>query len=303
MTDSDARRAETDGRRDGHKGGYPEDRERDRAYPGPKQPRADAPGAPPVPMPFYPPLGEMYPLEGMYPPGGMHPMGQPYPMGRPMYPEGMYPMGEMHPMGPMFPMGQMLYTEEMFPMGAPGYGPLYMWPLQQGQFPPPGGPAGPQGPAQAVPGLDEVLAALHRAHVSLSLQCAVASLGQYIPEMRRLPGYEELHRENYEVAYHLTTAIGSARRILAGARDPGYFAKLISCQRAAYEHQERAAAAFQRLAAAAPAQLRPTVQRLGGYIQATTREIRRAIALTTAALGPRTINQLQEWAEGTGREQ
>lgn len=160
-----------------------------------------------------------------------------------------------------------------------------------------GAPVGYPMLARAVPTIDDILISLQRAHTDLALQCATASLGHFVPAIRRLAGFEELHRQNYEVAYHLTTAIGSARRILAGARDPGYFALLVSCQREAREHQEKAAAAYRRLAEAAPAEVRPLIQRMGGHIQATSGHLQRSIGLSTAALGRETIADLQRWTE------
>lgn len=155
---------------------------------------------------------------------------------------------------------------------------------------------------RSLPLVDDMLVTMDRAHNELALQCAVASLGHYIPAMRRLPGFEELHKENYEVSYHLTTAIGASRRILSGSREPGYFALLVSCQREAEEHQRKAVAAFRRLAAAAPAELAPVVQRLGGHMQATSGRIQRAIGLSLAALGPAPVAALVRWTEGTRQD-
>lgn len=154
---------------------------------------------------------------------------------------------------------------------------------------------------RAVPTVDDILMSLQRAQHDLSLQCAVASLGRFIPDLRGRPGYADLHRENYEVSYHLTTAMGAARRILAGSRDPGYFALLVTCQRAAQEHQQRAIAAYRRMTGAVPAaaaaELRPLLQRLGGHLQATAGHLERGMGLTTAALGPETITRLVRWTE------
>jgi hypothetical protein len=152
-----------------------------------------------------------------------------------------------------------------------------------------------------VPSMDDILAALTRAYDDLTLQCAIASLGRYIPAMAGLPGFDELHKQNYEVSYHLTTAIGSAGRILSGVQEPGYFALVITCERAAREHQQKAIEAFRKLADAAPADLRPLLQRLHGHIQATMGHIQRALGLTTAAFGPESIAQLLEWSRRVER--
>ncbi len=154
---------------------------------------------------------------------------------------------------------------------------------------------------RSVPTMDDILRSLQQAHSTLTQQCATSSLGHYVPAMRSLPGFEQLHRQNYEVSYHLTTAIGAARRILAGDREPGYFALVVSCQREAQEHQRRAEAAFRRMSQAAPERLRPLVQRIGGYIQATAGHIQRSVGLSVAALGPQAINALVRWTESTGR--
>lgn len=171
-----------------------------------------------------------------------------------------------------------------------------VWPNPMPSFWSVGAPVGVPVLVQTVPSMDDILAALTEAYDDLTLQCAVASLGHYIPAMARLPGFEELHRQNYEVSYHLTTAIGSARRILAGSREPGYFALVVTCERAAREHQQRAMEAFRRLSAAAPADLRPLLQRLHGHHQATMGHIQRAAGITTAAFGPGTMAQLIQWS-------
>lgn len=162
-----------------------------------------------------------------------------------------------------------------------------------------GAPVGVPVLARSVPTMDDILAALQRAQANLAHQCAVASLGHFVPAMRGLPGFAELHKENYGVSYHLTTAIGAAEKILAGAREPGYFALVVTCQREAGEHQRKALQAFRQLAAAAPAGIRPLVQRLGGHMQATTGHIQRAAGLSVTALGPEVIRELVEWTEAT----
>lgn len=155
---------------------------------------------------------------------------------------------------------------------------------------------------RAVPTMDDILVSLHRAFDDLTLQCAVASLGHFIPQMRCLEGFEALHRENYEVSYHLATAIGAARHITAGSREPGYFALVVACQREAHEHQRKATAAYRRMAAAAPPSLLPLMQRLGGHIQATAGHVQRSIGLSVASLGPEQIAQLVRWTESAERD-
>jgi hypothetical protein len=176
-----------------------------------------------------------------------------------------------------------------------------MWSNPMPSFWSVGAPVGAPVLVQTVPSMDDILAALTEAYGDLTLQCAVASLGHYVPAMTGLPGLEELHRQNYEVSYHLTTAIGSARRILAGSREPGYFALVITCERAAREHQQKAQEAFRKLSEAAPADLRALLQRLHGHIQATMGHIQRALGLTTAAFGPESMDQLLEWSRQVER--
>lgn len=147
--------------------------------------------------------------------------------------------------------------------------------------------------------MDDILAALTEAYSNLTLHCGVSSLMHYVPALRRRPGFKELHRENYEISYHLTTAIGSARLILGGSREPGYFALVVNCEREALEHQQRAMAAFRRLAEGAPAEVRPLLEQLQGLLQATMGSIQRAIGITTAVFGPETMARLVEWSRQT----
>jgi hypothetical protein len=148
----------------------------------------------------------------------------------------------------------------------------------------------------ALPSVEGMIGALTAAVDQLTLQCADASVGHYIPEMARLPGFEKLHTENVWVSYHLITAIGAARRISAGSREPGYYALLVSCEREARKHQRQAMEALGRMAAAAPAGLGPLLQRLSGLTFSTMGQIDRATGLTVALLGPERIAGLMEWA-------
>lgn len=159
-----------------------------------------------------------------------------------------------------------------------------------------GAPVGIGPLVRSVTTMDEIFTALQRTYSELTLQCAVASLGHYVPAMRGLPGFEQVHRQNYEVSYHLTTGLGAARRILAGAREPGYFALVVACQQAAREHQNRAMQALRQMAAAAPADLAPLLQRLSGHMQATAGHLQRTAGLTQAALGQDVVQRLLAWS-------
>lgn len=70
--------------------------------------------------------------------------------------------------------------------------------------------------------------------------------------MTEVPGFEQLDEENYEVAYHLATAIGAAERLLAGSREPGHIALLASCMAEVREHQRKVMEAYSRLSRSAP---------------------------------------------------
>lgn len=168
-------------------------------------------------------------------------------------------------------------------------------------------PPGPAAPGPAAPGLpmpmqavSQVLNALVQTHNNLALLCAAASLATYIPEARNLPGLSALHRANYEAAYHLTTAIGSARMILSGAPQPGYYALLYNCQREVWEAMQNAMDAYDQLSQATPQNLRPWAQQVGGLLQATIGSLQRAVSLTTAALGPQGVQQLQQFIQQAG---
>ncbi len=149
----------------------------------------------------------------------------------------------------------------------------------------------------AWPYIPEILRSLERAYDALAAQCAVASLGYVIPAMRELPGFEKVHEENYEVSYHLTTAIGSARQILMGYPEPGYFALIVSCIHEACKHQQMAMEALERMAEAAPEEIRPLIQRLRGLMQATSGHLQRARGLVRAAYGPEAMRQLRQRIE------
>lgn len=152
--------------------------------------------------------------------------------------------------------------------------------------------------------VNEILNALYSAYNDLTLQCAVASAGLYIPEMKRLPGFAEIHKENYAVSYHLTTAIGAARQILSGAREPSYFALLVTCERKTRTHQQRAREAWQKMTEAEmPQSIRPYLQQIGGRLQGTSGFLQRAIGLTNSALGQETVQRLMEMSrEARGEE-
>lgn len=156
-------------------------------------------------------------------------------------------------------------------------------------------------PAQAV---NEILNALYSAYNNLTLQCAAASIGHYIPEMKRLPGFEAIHQANYEATYHLTTAIGAGRMVMAGAREPGYFALLVTCERKTREYQQKAREAWQQMTEGeVPQAARPYLEQVGGRIKATSGHLQRAIAMTNATLGQQAVQrlmQLSQEARGEG---
>jgi hypothetical protein len=144
------------------------------------------------------------------------------------------------------------------------------------------------------PPATEILTALMRAHHDLALLCAAATRANYMPEVRRLPGLQALHKANYEAAYHLTSAIGAAHMIMAGAREPSYYAVLVNCQRKAAEALQRAADAHRQMAAAIGQAHRPLGQQIGGHIQGALGNLQRAYGITTAVLGQETIQRLME---------
>lgn len=156
-------------------------------------------------------------------------------------------------------------------------------------------PIQPQAAARLLNTLRPILSALRVTRENVTTQCAVASLGHYIPGMADLPGFEQIHAENYEVAYHLTTAIGAAERLLAGSREPGYIALLASCMTEVWEHQRKVMEGYSRLSRSAPAQLAPLIRRIGGLVQATTGTTERAMGLAVAAVGRETLQRLAEW--------
>lgn len=156
-------------------------------------------------------------------------------------------------------------------------------------------PIQPQAAARLLNTLTPILSALQATRQNVTAQCAVSSLGHYIPGMSELPGFEQIHEENYEVAYHLTTAIGAAERLLAGSREPGYIALLASCMTEVREHQRKVMEGYSRLSRSAPGQLAPLVRRLGGLVQATTGTTERAIGLAVSAVGRETLQRLAEW--------
>lgn len=158
-------------------------------------------------------------------------------------------------------------------------------------------PALPVAPAHAAPYLGRVTERLMAAHHSLELQCADASLGHFIPSVATLPGFRTLHRENYEVSYHLVTALGSLRRLLAGEWHPGFLALLVACQEAAAHHQARAAEAWGRMMAAAPRDpaVRGLLERLGGFLDLTAGHIAAARGITESLLGAATVQSLTAW--------
>lgn len=148
------------------------------------------------------------------------------------------------------------------------------------------------------PVVNEILNALYGAYNDLTLQCAVASIGHYIPEMKRLPGFEAIHKANYETAYHLTTAIGAARMIMAGAREPGYFALLVTCERKSREYQQKAREAWQQMTEGdVPQAVRPYLEQIGGRIKATSGQLQRAIAMTNATLGQQAVQRLMQMSQ------
>lgn len=151
--------------------------------------------------------------------------------------------------------------------------------------------------------LRQIRDCLSAAWDALTLQCADASVGHFIPEVRGLPGFRELHRENYDVSYHLATALGSASRLLMGDRHPGFLALLASCQKEAAEHQEKAALAYRQMAAAAPDAVRHLLRRLGGMILSTSRQLEAARAMTLSLLGPATVQTLVERTEEATQRQ
>lgn len=169
--------------------------------------------------------------------------------------------------------------------------------------PPAPAPALPVAPARAAPYLGRVMERLMAARHSLELQCADASLGHFIPSARVLPGFRTLHRENYEVSYHLVTALGSLHRLLAGEWHPGFLALVVACQEAAARHQARAAEAWGRMMTAAPRDpsVRGLLERLGGFIETTAGHIAAARGITESLLGPATVQSLSAWARQVQR--
>lgn len=162
-------------------------------------------------------------------------------------------------------------------------------------------PLAPPVPWPAVAGADaampQIAGALERSLLALEAQCARTSVAYFYPGLRALPGLEQVHKENYEVSYHLTTALGSARAIMAGERLPGYYGLVLACQKEALEHQQKAVRAWgQMLRAAAPA-LQPAVHHLGAFLHATARTLAEGYAWTTHAFGPGTAQALLAWVE------
>lgn len=147
------------------------------------------------------------------------------------------------------------------------------------------------------PRLPELIAALEQAQLHFNEFCGLASLGYFLPSAKRLPGFLTIHKENYEVAYHLGTAIGSARLMAHGATDEGLAAYLVHCQVAVHRHLRTIQAAYRRLWAAAPHDLRPWADALGGHLDATRGWARRAYGLTEAALGRELRRELYQKAE------
>lgn len=171
--------------------------------------------------------------------------------------------------------------------------------MPPGKMPPPG-----QVPPMMLPmpmqAVSQVLNSLIQTYNSLTLLCAAASLARYIPEARDLPGLDALHRALYEASYHLITATGSARMILSGAGQPGYYALLLNCQREIWEALQNARDAFNQLSQATPENLRPWAQQVGGLLQATMGHLLRAMGITTAALGQQGLEQLQQFIQQSG---
>ena len=158
----------------------------------------------------------------------------------------------------------------------------------------------PQGPGFGSPWsmsdpVNDILTALYQTYNDLTLQCALASIGHYIPEMKRLLGFNEIHEANYEATYHLTTAIGAARMIAAGAREPGFFALLVTCERKTREYQQKARDAWLKMIEGdVPQAARPYLEHLGGRIKATSGHLQQAIAMTNAALGQEAVQRLMQ---------
>lgn len=161
-------------------------------------------------------------------------------------------------------------------------------------------PAPPVSPA-AVAGVDaairQIIAGLARAQLALEVQCARVSVAYFFPGLRELPGLQEAHKENYEVSYHLITAMGAARAIAGGERLPGYYGLLLSCQKEASEHQEKVLQAWGRMQRAAPQRLQAAVQHLGGVLQATARATGQVQAFTRQAYGAEVADALLVWVE------
>ena len=170
---------------------------------------------------------------------------------------------------------------------------MSMWPEARTWSAPPPVPAAEL--AYTRPMMDQLLPALWGTYQNLTKQCAVSSLGHYVPGMSQLPGFAELHRENYAVSYHLTTAIGAVTKILEGSREPGYFGLLASCLRAASEHEEKVTQAFSEMVTAAPERLLPLMHQLNGLLRLTSGTIQYSINLAVSALGSETFAALVQW--------
>lgn len=158
-------------------------------------------------------------------------------------------------------------------------------------------PVGPEVLQPVMPVLQQLLGMLHGAQHTMSLQCGTSTLGWFLPAVKRLPGFKELHKENYEVSYHLSTACGSAHMLLAGAGRPELLATIADCLREAREHEEKAREHCRRMRQAAPASVQPLLEQIQGYLQATLGQMERAQGLLTHVLGPDQVGRLVAWAE------
>lgn len=118
---------------------------------------------------------------------------------------------------------------------------------------------------------------LERALVSLQWACGISSELEFIPETRELVGLHELHDLSLvPMSYHIVTAIGALRMLLAFGPRSTLLSLIVSCIVNTLNAAEHIAPNIERMRKNVPPDYRQSVEAADAWLKNCLREVQQA---------------------------
>jgi len=140
-----------------------------------------------------------------------------------------------------------------------------------------------------------ILRHLETGLVDLQWACGVSSELIVFRETRRLPGLHELHgRAFVPMSYHIVTALGGVRLILASGSRPSLFFLVASCIISTLDAAEHIAPNIAKMRQNVPPDFRRSVEVADTWARACVEEVQRALQIIRDYAGDRWPILVQE---------